>query len=523
MAGYFDVFISGSPKDNEIFPSGDDKARMYLEKFFNISENECHSYDFYVDAIVNEKVTYYSLLFRRNVVGTRTNGYFALTIRMNGGYHLNINLMQKVLYHIYERYVEGKIIEEREENKIKSYKYKVESLSNFFTNGNKESIENYLNDSFKDTSSQLENFESNKIPFSKTSSGNRNIYVASTNNDILLNELAKTWTLHTYSDYDKNKELESQINSLEAKLGEVQSTIKVKDNQLAAMNSKIVSLSNELEEIKKDRDKKVSDLQSEKKKNEEIEKEIRELKNNPKNLFEKYVRETLIEILDSQEKIIKNQNGNNSNKLKEKPSKINSSKKKEEVGGVKRDDEESDGTKKSINVSLSHKLIISWSITLVSLIVMLIMGLSSGDTEDVEKLQNDLAQAEKTISDRDNDIQNYKSENKKLTDSLDDYRKKIADIGGVLKVENKSSQAKSSDPKYKPSIGSKSDKKFKVGTSYPVSFKNGAKYEWSVKGEGAKKEGDKVKIISKNPFTIVVKDDGKEVNSRDVSIDKIVE
>jgi hypothetical protein len=70
MAGYFDVFISGSPKDNEIFPSGDDKARMYLEKFFNISETECHSYDFYVDAIVNEKVTYYSLLFRRNVVGT---------------------------------------------------------------------------------------------------------------------------------------------------------------------------------------------------------------------------------------------------------------------------------------------------------------------------------------------------------------------------------------------------------------------------------------------------------------------
>ena len=111
------------------------------------------------------------------------------------------------------------------------------------------------------------------IPFSKTSSGNRNIYVASTNNDILLNELAKTWTLHTYSDYDKNKELESQINSLEAKLGETQSIIKVKDNQLAAMNSKIVSLSNELEEIKKDRDKKASDLQSEKKKNEEIEKE----------------------------------------------------------------------------------------------------------------------------------------------------------------------------------------------------------------------------------------------------------
>ena len=73
-----------------------------------------------------------------------------------------------------------------------------------------------------------------------------------------MNELAKTWTLHTYSDYDKNKELESQINSLEAKLGEVQSTIKVKDNQLAAMNSKIVSLSNELEEIKKDRDKKVN-------------------------------------------------------------------------------------------------------------------------------------------------------------------------------------------------------------------------------------------------------------------------
>ena len=431
MAGYFDVFISGSPKDNEIFPSGDDKARMYLEKFFNISENECHSYDFYVDAIVNEKVTYYSLLFRRNVVGTRSNGYFALTIRMNGGYHLNIKLMQNVLYHIYERYIEGKIIEEREENKIKSYKYKVESLSNFFTKENKESIEKYLNDRFQDAGlQQFGEFQSNKIPFSKTSSGNRNIYVVSTNNDILLNELAKTWTLHTYSDYDKNKELESQINALCTKLSEAESAINVRDNKLNEYNSKVVSLKNELEATKTDRDGKVTELKSIKEKVKQLENEINNLRNNPKDSFERDVREMLIEILDGQDKIIKNQKDNNSNKLKEKPSKINSGKKKE-AGGIERDEEKSDGTKKSINVRLYHKLIISWSITLVSLIGILIMGLNSGNTEN---LRNELTNAENTISDRDNDIQNYKSENKKLTDSLDDYRRKIGEIGGVLKV-----------------------------------------------------------------------------------------
>lgn len=521
MASYFDVFISGSPKDNEIFPSGDDKARMYLEKFFNISEDECHNYDFYVDALVHEKVVYYSLLFRRNVVGTRTNGYFALTIRMNGGYHLNIKLMQNVLYHIYERYIEGKIIEEKEENKIKSYKYKVESLSKFFANGNKESIENYLNESFKDTQAQFGNFESNKILFSKTPSGNRNLYVTSTNNNILLNELAKTWTLHTYSDYDKNKELESRINSLETKLGEAQSDVKIKGNQITDMNSKLVSLNNDLTALKSDRDEKARDLESEKKKNEQLEKENKELKNNPKNSFEKDVRDMLKKILEGQELILNNK-GNTVTQI------IEHKKHKKEQGVENKElvEIQAGEGQKSGNVKFSSKLIISWAswaITVVSVIGVLVMGVISGDTEDVEKLQNDLAQAKETISDQDNDIQNYKSENKKLTDSLNDYRKKIADIGGVLKVENKSSQAKSLASNYKPSIGSKSDKKFKVGTSYSVSFKNGAKYEWSVTGEGAEKEEDKVKIISKKPFAIVVKDNEKEVYRRDVYETEIVE
>lgn len=471
MAGYFDVFISGSPKDNEIFPSGDDKARMYLERFFNTPENECHSCDFYVDAIVNENVSYYSLLFRRNVIGTRTNGYFALTIRIKGGYHLNIGLMQRALYYIYERYVDGKIIEEKEENKIKSYKYKVESLSNFFTKENKESIERFLDDMFQNTPSQFARFDSTIVPFSKTPTKDRNLYVASTRNDILLAELAKTWTLHTYSDYDKNKELENQINTLSSQLSEAKSAI----NKFNEYNSKLGSLKNELETTKTDRDSKVTELKSIKEKARQLENEINNLRNNPKDSFEKYVREMLIKILDGQEKNLTNKKNREEQK------------------------------------TLSPKLIISWSITLVSLIVMLIMGLNSGDTEDVEKLQNDLLQANKTISDRDNDIRNYKSENKKLTDSLGDYREIIADIGDVYK-----------EKKYNPSIGSNSDTEFKVGESYSVSFKNGAGYGWSVEGEGAKKEGDKVKIISKKPFTIVVKDK-KEEYRRDVSETKIVE
>ena len=424
MANYFDVFISGSPKDNEIFPSGDDKARMYLEKFFNISENECHSYDFYVDAIVNEKVTYYSLLFRRNVVGTRTNGYFALTIRMNGGYHLNIKLMQNVLYHIYERYVEGKIIEEREENKIKSYKYKVESLSNFFTKENKESIEKYLNNRFQDAGlQQFGEFQSNKIPFSKTPSRNRNLYVASTNNDILLNELAKTWTLHTYSDYDKNKELESQINSLVTKLGETQSIIKVKDNQLADNNSKLVSLNNELEKLKNDRDKIVSDLQSEKKKNEEIEKEIRELKNNPKNLFEKFVRETLIEILNGQDSIkglISNNKGNTVTQILGHLKHKKNQNARDKGLGKMQDGE----NQKSGSVKFPHEIrkYIPWLIALVSIVVMAIDMFkspdSSNDSEQIAKL-------EKTIEQRDNEIISLKEKEKKLQDDVKEFELKI--------------------------------------------------------------------------------------------------
>ncbi|MBR5777084.1 MAG: hypothetical protein IKY22_01250 [Bacteroidales bacterium] len=422
MAGYFDVFISGSPKDNEIFPSGDDKARIYLEKFFNISENECHSYDFYVDAIVNEKVTYYSLLFRRNVVGTRTNGYFALTIRMNGGYHLNIKLIQNVLYHIYERYIEGKIIEEKEENKIKSYKYKVESLSNFFTKENKESIVNYLNERFKDTASQFGEFQSNKIPFSKTPSVNRNLYVTSADKNVLLNELAKTWTLHTYSDYDKNKELETQINSLGTKLSEVQSTIKVKDNQLDAMNSKIVSLSNELEELKKDRDKKASDLQSEKKKNEQLEKENKELKNNPKNLFERDVREMLIEILNGQDSIkglISNNKGNTVAQIlgHQKP------KKKQDTRNSGTEKMQDGENQKSGSVKFPHKIrkYIPWLIALVSVVMAIGMFKSSDSSNDSEQI----AKLKKTIEQRVNEIISLKEEKTKLQDYVKEYELKI--------------------------------------------------------------------------------------------------
>ena len=437
MASYFDVFISGSPKDNEIFPSGDDKARMYLERFFNTLENECHSCDFYVDAIVNENVSYYSLLFRRNVIGTRTNGYFALTIRIKGGYHLNIGLMQRALYYIYERYVDGKIIEEKEENKIKSYKYKVESLSNFFTKENKESIERFLDDMFQNTPSQFARFDSTIMPFSKTPTKDRNLYVASTSNDILLAELAKTWTLHTYLDYDKNKELENQINALGIKLGEAESAINIRDNKLNEYNSILGSLKNELETTKTDRDSKVAELKSIKEKVKQLENELNNLRNNPKDSFEKYVRETLLEILDSQEKIIKNQNGNNSNKLKEKPSKINSSKKKEEVGGVKRDEEKSDGTKNSPNVRLfpQIKKLLPWVISFVAVVVMLVKGVSSNGSGELEDLKNDLVQKDNIIRDRDNEIKKIKSKNDELKDSLYDYRKKMDEIGGVVKQE----------------------------------------------------------------------------------------
>ena len=88
------------------------------------------------------------------------------------------------------------------------------------------------------------------------------------------------------------------------------------------------------------------------------------------------------------------------------------------------------------------------------------MGLNSGNTENLENLRNELTKAENTISDRYNEIRKFESENAELKDSLDFYRRKIGEIGGVLKVENKSSQAKSLAPNYKPSIGSKSDKKF---------------------------------------------------------------
>ena len=467
MASYFDVFISGSPKDNEIFPSGDDKARMYLERFFNTPENECHSCDFYVDAIVNEKVVYYSLLFRRNVIGTRTNGYFALTIRMRGGYHLNIGLIQRALYYIYERYVDGKIIEEKEENKIKSYKYKVESLSGFFTKENKESIERFLDESFKNISTQLVGFDSNKIPFSKTPTKDRNLYVASTSNDILLTELAKTWTLHTYLDYDKNKELENQINALGTKLGEAESAINIRDNKLNEYNSILGSLKNELETTKTDRDSKVAELKSIKEKVKQLENEINNLRNNPKDLFERDVRKMLTKISDSQEKILTN--------------KID----------IKDQDAEEQKT-------LFPKLIISWSITLISVIGILIMGLNSGDAED----------------------------NARLKDSLEYYSNKMDTIGNALKQDKKSAQHQSSDsktPNYYPYIGNNSDKEFKVGNSYPVSFKNGEKYEWIVVGEGAEKDGNNVKIVSKKPFTIVVKNGRSEVKRRDVSENEIVE
>ena len=56
-----------------------------------------------------------------------------------------------------------------------------------------------------------------------------------------------------------------------------------------------------------------------------------------------------------------------------------------------------------------------------------------------------------------------------------------------------------------------------------MTFENGAKYEWKIDGKGAEKVDESVRIKSKESFTIVVMDNGTEVNKRAVSKDKIVE
>ena len=141
-------------------------------------------------------------------------------------------------------------------------------------------------------------------------------------------------------------------------------------------------------------------MQSEKKKNEELEKEIRELKNNPKNLFEKYVRETLIEILNGQDSIkglISNNKGNTvaqnlgHQKHKKKQGTRNN-------GTEKMQDGEN---QKSGSVKFPHKIrkYIPWLIALVSIVVMATdmfrSSDSSNDSEQIAKLKKTIEQRER--------------------------------------------------------------------------------------------------------------------------------
>ena len=153
------------------------------------------------------------------------------------------------------------------------------------------------------------------------------------------------------------------------------------------------------------------------------------------------------------------------------------------------------------------------------------MVVISGDSEDTEGLRNELKQTQETVSNYESIFKNVETENEKLRDTVDYYKGKFSELNDVLKrgtTQHEKSQNISA-PNYNPRIGRRQDKVFKVGSSYPVTFENGAKYEWKIDGKGAEKVDESVRIKSKESFTIVVMDNGTEVNKREVSKDKIVE
>lgn len=221
----YQLFISGTPTDYELFPQGDAHASQYCKQFFNLPTTETfHSADYYVELFPGERLAYYTLMHRRNVSSTRENAYVALTLQFTGCYVEDIKAVFSLLETVYNNYVVGNATEIVGNGE----KYRMSSLAVFDSLRAKAETElvstlNLLSKSVKEFDAS---FSTKRQQISKQ------LWYLDESNRLLSKEMRAAHRLHLIPTSDGFEDVVNQANG-----------------QIATLNDRIINLTNTNNEL----------------------------------------------------------------------------------------------------------------------------------------------------------------------------------------------------------------------------------------------------------------------------------
>lgn len=437
----YQLFVSGTPGDYELFPQGDVHAAQYCKQFFNLPANEIpHSEDYYVELFPTDKMAYYSLVRRRNVRSTRQNAYIALTLRFSEGYCYDLKSILSLLKSVYNNNFLGNVIEQSIGN---DERFRFQSLAASDNIRSKAEIE--IGEKLNILSNSIKLFDTSIPP--KRQPATKSIWHLEDNEELLVKELKYAQKLHLIPISDEYEGMLSNANT----------TINNLQSSNIELNGKIGILNENLDKANQvlyDREKAYSDLNRKYKDLEE------QLKKTPKPTSEDVFKSQVLSKLAGIENKITNMQSN--------------------TGGVS-----SSGQKNDTHNVPDWKKHLPWGLLFIALVLLIIAGI---------KIFNDANRQERSLLMQNEKYAELRTSYEELQKKMSKQNKEYAELQALYEelqqeyevlIRPATNQGKRTAlPQYTRevpsersissnpfSIGGKEDTKFFTEKSYKLTYK----------------------------------------------------
>ena len=379
-----DLFFSGAPVDNEWCPKND--ALNYCTRYFNYTESN-YSVDYEVEVLPDKSCAYYTYLKHKGVSGfNREGSYFAMTLRITGGYCADIIGVYHLLDTAYRNCVADKIISSTGSGE----KYIVRSLA---------AVDEIRTDAEKKVVQGISLMLNKLVQYDKTFSPTRQktqlgiISVGNCKNEQLLQELKKTHKLHLIPEADMSL---LASNSTNERIREYEAKLKAKDVEVSAAKDAQHNAETALQKA----EKKHNDL-------------LEELKKDPtERRWQKIEKD--IDYIKGQISTIQQNRDSRGNSVKQKV-------------------EHRNVIEGQINDNSSVKRLLPWMLFgIVSVILIIIVFRNPGEGADVSQFKQRISQLEQENNGLQTQIQRLGQEKDDLKKKLDAANDILAGIGGAV-------------------------------------------------------------------------------------------
>lgn len=456
----YTLFLSGSPQDYEWLPQTDNHAKQVCEKYFNLPPTETpHSSDFYVELFPIDNYSYYTYLHRKSVNGLPREGAHIALTMRISGGYCN---QPNTIYKLLENVYMQYIDGMIMQRNGDGEIYLIPSLMK--CEDKRKQMENALGQ-------ELQLISESFLPFGNEVSKSRQpssvkYFPADSDNEQLLSELRKTHKLKLIPSFDYHAEKTATNNK----------AIEQLQQQIVQKDKRIQQLEDQLKRIPQKSD-------------------------NSNNEVLQNVNAKLDGIITQLKEITNTDNTG-------KKTQTTSVEKKVIINGVDTD-----------------KLIryLPWVLFVAALLIIIVIGLRSTDSDQLKELQSKIEEMEITILNQD-DLMKHKNDTiENLRSELNGLKTTQSDIEQIVDTPQKTTNQKPPNI----NVGSDSDKFFYAGETYPLSmirYKGPCTYEITqnkdvleitVQADGSstlncKKAGNGViRALDKN---------GKEIASRPITI-----